>query len=170
MDRASARDHTLVSYQEVRDRFLSRLDETDDVQWLVEVGSFVRDRWLAEENVLGPNEPLDEEKTWSLWDQCSEGHLRDLRAEAELEVQAYIKRRRVKAFISSVVEQTKPVHDILKILAWLMVQVFGGFVGAVGLLLFGILLSILFPGVVHQVRSTVTDVLPQAAVSNNLSE
>ncbi len=163
MDRGSAKDHSLAKYQEVRERFLSTLDKTDDLQWLVEVGSFVRDRWQAEENERAPNAPLDEEKSWHLWDECSEGHLRELRANAELEVKAYLKRRRARAFISSVVEQTKPVHDILKIAAWLLTEIVRGFVGALGLLLFGFILVVFFPGVVHLLRSTLIDMLPSSA-------
>lgn len=157
-----ANDAALVPYPEVRDRFLSRLpdDETKRLDTYVAVGRFVVDRWMAEELDRLDGAPLDEHACWERWDQCSEKHLRDLRFEASSLLKGQIAKGRVGAFVADWLSRIEPLASFFKGLSWVWWEAVRGFVGAVGLLVFGLMVAWLLPGIARSIRSAVDDSLP----------
>jgi hypothetical protein len=180
--RAGANDAKLVPYQEIRDRFLARLkdDDASRLDSYVSVGRFVVDRWMAEELKREPNQPLDEHACWDDWDQCSEKHLRDLRTEATKLLASEMKKWRHTTLIQDWAHRAEPVRWLLTSLSWFARKAFEGFVGGIGLLLFGLLIVWLMPQIAKSIRSTVNDNLPaetrpdstadnMSAIGNNMS-
>ena len=165
--RPSVDDFHRLPYPKIRDRFLSSLDEADEVEWLIEVGSFVRDRWLAEEASRPAGEELDEHELWDVWDDCSEGHLRELRVKALIQLQSYLNAGRVRAVVLKIRKAIRPLESLLSAGAWLAWEVWRGFVGGVGLLILGLLFVWAEPHVAKSVRKTMDEVLPVATQPNS---
>lgn len=157
--RPSAKDARAVPYPEVRDRFLTASQRTSRVAWLVEVGRFVEDRWLAEEAARCPGQPLDEEACWDLWDQCSEKYLRDLRTEARTLLQGELRRRRIAALVANWRGNAQPLKMASAAAAWVFAQWGKAVAGAIGVILFGWLMISLFPSLVYSFRSSVDKLL-----------
>lgn len=158
----TANDAALVEYQQVRDRFLARIPERDSEQLehYVAIGYFVLDRWMAEELDRVPGQPLDEQACWDRWDQCSEKHIRDMRTEAKELVEREVSRRRVRSLLGDWGRKAEPVRGFASVLSWTGMEMLRGFVGAIGLLLFGLLFVWLAPSVVKSVRGAIDDSLP----------
>jgi hypothetical protein len=166
--RAGANDAKLVPYQEIRDRFLSRIDdEPSRLESYVAIGRFVTDRWMAEELKRAPGAPLDEHACWDDWDKCTEKHLRDLRTEASQLLKAQLKKGRHTALVDDWVRRAEPVRWLLRGISWFARTAFDGFVGGIGLLIFGLLIVWLMPQIAKSIRSTVNDNLPSDTRPDN---
>jgi hypothetical protein len=127
---------------------------------LVEVGLFVQSCWLREENARVPGEPLDEDALWEYWDKCSEKELRDLRTQARLLVQNKLQERRTRAFVETFRKNIQPARDLIRFGSWFAKEVLRGFVGALGIVLMGLLFVWLAPNITKALRNTVDDMLP----------
>ena len=57
--RPNPQEQAKVPYSQIRDRFLTSYNDTDDVEWLIEVGRYVQDRWMAEELSRTVGQPWD---------------------------------------------------------------------------------------------------------------
>jgi hypothetical protein len=162
----SSADAARVKYPIIRDRFLAAAGSTDRVEWLLAVGRFIEDRWLAEANWLAerrqtdPAAELDEDATWDLWDECSEKQLRDLRTEAAELMQCEIRRRRALALLAELRAKSDPLRTIARCAAWVVKEAVRGFVGAIGIVLMGLLIVWASPKIAKFVRSAVDDNLP----------
>jgi hypothetical protein len=150
-----------VPYPEIRDRFLAASERTNRVAWLIEVGRFVEDRWLAEEEARPAGEPLDEEASWDLWDSCTEKYLRDLRTEARTLLKQELHRGRLAALAKKWWTNVEPLQAFFRALRWVLAQIGKTIVGAIGLLAFTLFVLWLFPGLVQTARSTLDRLLPQ---------
>jgi hypothetical protein len=124
------------------------------------VGRFVEDRWLAEERMRKPGEALDEDASWNLWDECSEKHLRGLRTEAAELLQCEIRSRRARSLAAEFWQKVEPLNAAAKVLAWIVIEAARGFVAAIGLVAFGLLIVWAAPKVAKSVRAAVDDNLP----------
>jgi hypothetical protein len=144
----------------LRDRLLAASEETDRIAWLVEVGRFVEDRWLAEEQARRPGEALDEDELWDLWDECSEKYLRDLRTEARELLREELRKRRARAFASERLSAIEPISAVASGIAWVFGQMFRAVVGAIGVVAFGLLLVTLYPRLVQSIHSTFDRAFP----------
>lgn len=165
-------DAKLVPYPEARDRFLARLGDTDAalLESYAAVGRFVVDRWLAEELKRPDGQDLDEQACWDVWDQCTEKHLRDLRTEAQQLLQSELKKGRVSAYVADWGRRAEPVRWLMTGLSWLARETAKGFVGAIGILLFGLLIVWLAPHIAKSIRSTINDNLPAETRPTNTAE
>jgi len=162
-NRLNARnDAAIVPYHEIRDRFLARDpdDDADRLDLYVEIGRFVHDRWLAEELDREQGKPFDEHACWDRWDQCTEKHLRDLRTEASKLVEDELKKGRTLAFVGDWLARWEPLRSASSVVSWVWWEALRGFVGALGLLAFGLLIVWLMPNVAKSIRSAVNDNLP----------
>lgn len=155
--RAKAEDHTVVAYPVIRDRFLGSADKTDEIEWLVAVGRFVQDRWLAEENECGGK--FDEEVAWDVWDKCTEKQLRDLRSEAGAALKEYVDQKSLTALGAWWKAKADPVRGLLNGLKWTLEQSLRAVVGAVALIVVGLLVVWLAPGLVKRAHGTLDAVL-----------
>lgn len=145
----------------------------DDAGWLdryVAVGVFVVDRWLAEELDRIEGQPLDEQACWARWDQCSEKHLRDLRTEASQLVAEEITQRRLRTLAEEWLHRIEPGKNIISGLSWLFMEAFRGFIGGIGLLIFGLLIVWAAPRIARSVRSAVDDTLPASTRPSDFGE
>lgn len=160
--KASPQDHAVVPYLKTRDRFLEAADKTDHIEWLVAVGRFVQDRWLAEEATRKDGEDLDEHGCWPLWDQCTEKQIRDLRSEAGIALKAYVKRNGLIAITDYAARTFKPVKALLVALNWIFWQFLRGIVSGIAIILLGMALAAMFPDVVKRARGMADSLLPEA--------
>ncbi|MDB5726719.1 MAG: hypothetical protein JWQ16_3473 [Novosphingobium sp.] len=155
----------LVSYLDIRDRFLARLPDEeqnrrDTLDIYVSVGRFVVDRWLAEEIDRPDGGQLNEQASWGRWDQCTEKHLRDLRSEAVGMLNVEVQKGPVFGFVRAAFQRLDALKTFAVVVAWTAKEAVRGFVGAIGLLIFGLLLVWLAPHVAKVLRSTADDALP----------
>jgi hypothetical protein len=150
-----------LPYPEVRERLLAVYEDSEEVEWLVQVGAFVRDRWLAEENARGDAQILDEQAHWDLWDECTEGGLRDLQYKAVKDLKAY-RAKSLAAFLQEYVpRRLQPIAWAVNGLSWICLQAWRGFVSGIGLVILGLLLAWLQPQIVKTVRGAVDKMLPE---------
>ena len=133
---------------------------TNRLAWLVEVGRFLEDRWLAEETLREEGEPLDENATWPLWDQCTEKYLRDLRTEARQLLQRDLRRGRLAAVTRNWATKVAPLHAFTNGMAWTLAVAGKAIVGAISVIAFGLFMLWLFPGLTNTARSTFDRIFP----------
>lgn len=162
----TAADQTVVPYLKVRDRFLEAVDTTDEIVWLVGVGRFVQDRWLAEEACRSEGQELDENEVWHVWDQCTEKHLRDLRAEAGIALKDYARQRWGVWFQHWATETFKPMKALVVAATWIFWQLLRGVVSGIALILLGLILVALAPDVVQRARGAADAMLPESTQPN----
>lgn len=129
----------VVPYQNVRDRFLAEADTLSEVEWLVAVGRFVQDRWLAEEQQREGKE-LDEQATWQLWDECTEKQLRNLRTEAGTALRAHVTSHWGQALRDMARKNLKPARAFIAIMIYVGQTLVAGFIGGVGLIALGLVI------------------------------
>jgi len=156
---ASAQDHAAVTYPEARARFLASAEDTDNIEWLVAVGRYVWDRWLAEEQARDPNKELDENEVWHVWDQCTEKQIRDLRAEAGTALKEYVEERGLQAFLASWNSRIDPIRGLISAIKWTLEQSLRAVVGAIALILMGAMFVAVAPSIVKRAHSTLESVL-----------
>lgn len=155
--KAKAADHSVVQYTTIRDRFLVSADKTDEIEWLVAVGRFVQDRWLAEENECGGT--FDETLAWPVWDRCTEKQLRDLRTEAGSALKEYVAAKGIVAIREWAATTLNPLRGFMKGVKWVLEQSLRAIVGAIALIVVGIVLVLLAPGFVKRAHGTLDAVL-----------
>jgi len=115
---------------------------------------------MAEELDRVDGQPLDEQACWDRWDQCSEKHLRDLRTEASQLLDRELRKGRLGAFLRDWAKRFEPMRSLFSVLSWIWWEAIRGFVGAIGLLIFGLMIAWLAPGIARSIRSAVNDSLP----------
>jgi hypothetical protein len=152
-----------------RDRFLTRFPKAEDdlIRYYADIGRYVLDRWQAEELERDEGRPLDEAKTDCRWDECSEKHLRDLSTEVGIAYQQHLRRARVAALVGTWWADFKPVHGAIKFLVWVISEGVRGFVGAVGILVIGLIILNMAPSIGKAVRSALDDAFPAETVQGN---
>jgi hypothetical protein len=160
--RPRPQDHAPVGYPEVRDRFLLGADTANSVEWLVAVGRFVQDRWLAEERTREKDQALDEGATGHLWDECTERQLVELRANAILQLREYSARHWENGVRAYWRRTFKPVKGIIAAIRWLLVEMVRGLIGGIGLIILGLMFLALQPGTVKHIRTLLNDLLPES--------
>lgn len=156
--RPSAEEQAKVSYPIIRDRFLAASGKGDYAEWLIEVGRYVHHCWLAEERARKPGQPLDEDASKALWDECSERDLRNLRTEALVDLENY---RRGK-LIQDLRARYVSLQAGWKVIVWLLRTMLEGFIGGIGLVILGLILVLLAPHVAKSVRGALDDLLPSS--------
>jgi hypothetical protein len=162
-NRASKQDHQGLTYLAVRERLLAMYDENDEVEWLVQVGSFVRFCWLAEENDRDPGIDLDEAKHDHLWNKLTVGGLHDLQKTALFQLDEYAARN-FRAYLKGYVRRRiKPIAWLVDGLGWVSMEAWRGFVGGIGLIVLGLLFAWAAPHTVKSIRDALDDILPAAA-------
>lgn len=157
-------DHTRVAYLDVRDRFLTSWNDQKEheVEWLVAVGRFVQDRWIAEDDAFVSNGDGDGEPDYdALWDLCDEKQLRDLRIEAADKLRSYLTEEGTRAAVSALARQFDPLRSLSRVVAWVGWEMLKGLVGGVGLIILGLLLVWLAPQFLAALREHVQQALPK---------
>jgi hypothetical protein len=158
--RPTAAEQAKVAYPAIRDRFLASYQNTEEVEWLVELGRYVQHCWLAEERGRAPGQPLDEDGNKHLWDECSERDLVNLRSEGLVTLEGY-RRKRVVADVAQAFG-TSALPAGAKVALWAVKTMLDGFVGGIGLIVLGLLLVWLEPHLIKTIRSAIDDALPAA--------
>lgn len=121
---------------------------------------FVFYRWQQIASDAG-DLPPDEAKSAGRWDECTDRDLRDYKAKARQLIGDEIGRLRALAFIQSVWKKLDSLTTLARAVAWTGRTVGEHFVGAIGLLLFGLLFVWALPHFTKDLRSTVDILLPQ---------
>ena len=156
--RPSPEDQARVPYPAVRDRLLTASQDSEYVEWLIEVGRYVEKCWLAEEQVRKPGADLDEDATKELWDRCTEGELRTLRTEGLVELEVYRQRK----IATDITEGITNLSWGWRAGGWFVRTMVEGFVAGIGLIVLGLLFVWLAPHVVKSIRGAMDDALPAA--------
>lgn len=131
---------------------------------LIEVGRYVQHCWLAEEHERreNPDKNLTEIELFHLWDQCNEVQFDDICAKARAELDDYTRRRTATVFRAALRRRLKPIRWLTTLIVFFLRESAAGFVGAIGLLLFGTLLLLLQPKMVKELRQLLDNLLPVA--------
>lgn len=160
--RPSSSDANQVTYLAVRDRFLSAVPTSSDgdVKFFMEIGRFVLDRWQAEELTRNSGAPLVESASDHLWSQCTEKHLRDLRTEVGITYEQHIHVARMETISREILSKIDVLQAPARFLSWHISTAYQGFIGAIGLLIFGLLFVWIAPSITKTVRATLDDTLP----------
>jgi hypothetical protein len=157
---ARAKDHVSVGYVDVRDRFLEAEGSVDSIEWLIQVGRYVQDRWIAEEASREEGEPFDEAAVMHIWDRLTEKQLRDLRADAGTALKRYVAKNASIAFTEWAAKTFKPVEGIVSFFRFFVMETVRGFVGGIGILVLGAVLVWAAPKFVKNARAVADDLLP----------
>lgn len=158
--RPTTADYANVPYLEMRSRLLAAYDESEEAEWLVQVGRYVQHCWLAEE-AARKDADFDEMAHWDEWDKCDEAKLRGLRSDALLALRNYTEaqhRQRWESLGKAIWQRIRPNRW----LSWHIGELYRGFLGGLGIVAFGLMIALLWPQVVRIVRSAVDDLLPTA--------
>ena len=89
-----------MGHDQIRDRFLADTPEGGDpreLEYFASIGLFIFETWQAQVAHSG-EEPIDDNATAHLWNECTEGRLREMRAAIERRVADVIQKRRAVAF------------------------------------------------------------------------
>lgn len=152
-----------MDYPTIRDRFLaSHRDGKDQALLLIEVGRYVQHCWLAEEHERSqkPGSELAEVDLFHLWDQCNEVQFEDICVKAREELAEYTRRQTAAVFRTAVRRRLKPVKWLISLVLFVLKEAASGFVGAIGLLVFGAMLLLLQPQMVKDLRQLLDNILP----------
>jgi hypothetical protein len=135
----------------------------DRTEWLVMAGRFVEDRWLAEERVRLKDQPLDEQATWALWDQCTAGDLDRLQRESHDALKTYVRNQSLAAAVQTLTGAIRPVERVLSAVGWIIKEAWRGLIAGLGLIVLGYLLVQLASPLAKTVRAAVDDAFPPVA-------
>ena len=129
--------------------------------YFIEIGLFVFDRWqqIADDHADGAE--IDESACDQRWDECTEQNLGEFKRRANEMVRAEVKRQRAIAFVQQWVAKLAPVSDIAKAANWVFMEAFRGFIGAIGILIFGLLFLYVAPSASKAFRTIIDDIAPR---------
>lgn len=158
-----------LKYETVRDHFLREAPQTDEeaLDFFVHLGMYMWGRWQSISADTPNGQPIDEDGS-TRWDDCTDREFDDIRVQAEDLIDREVARRRISAFIASLVRD--PWGTILKGLSWAVWRMWEHFWGAIGILFFGLLLVWVFPHFVKEMRSAFDETLPQQTSPYNQGE
>ncbi|HEX2764012.1 MAG TPA: hypothetical protein VHM92_09275 [Allosphingosinicella sp.] len=159
---APARGAKRLSYEKVRDSFLAETPVTpeEELHYFTRIGMYVFRRWQAIADDHDDDQPIDEAACDARWDECTERGFQKIRDDAALLVETEVGRGRYTALVASWRRSWAPVEKIMEGLSWIFWRALEHFVGAIGLLLFGLLLVWLAPQIVKEVRASLDETLP----------
>lgn len=121
---------------------------------------YVFKRWQAIADDHAEGEAIDEVAHDARWDECTARAFDKIRDDIQQLIAQEIRRKRMAAFVSYWSKTDGRVKTVLKGLAWVFMRAWEGFVGAIGLLLFGLLFVWLAPEVAREIRSAMDQTLP----------
>lgn len=135
---------------------------------MVEVGRYVQHCWLAEEHERqkNPEKGLAETDLFHLWDQCNEVQFEDICVKAREELAAYSQRQTATVIRTAIRRRIKPLKWLTSTVVFVLRESASGFVGGIGLLIFGTLLLLMQPQMVKALRGVLDDLLPAATQPN----
>lgn len=172
-------DAELLSYFEVRDRFLSATPESlrdgvvieaaalsdalkDQLEYFCAIGTFVFQRWTAEElHRPDKSQPVDETATEHIWSTCTERAFRGLRAEARASVESFIHEAPARALLTLWWKRLEPVSDAIVFVRWSIVEGYKGFVTAAFVVVVSLVFARLLPDTVIAIRKMFNDTLAE---------
>lgn len=163
--RPSPQDHAPVDYLTVRDGFIATHRDDNAVEWMVEVGRFVLDRWLAEERLRKEGEPFNEQEGWPEWDKCTQKQLVELKADARLQLEEYVARQRaehVRDFIYLCIEKVPGTAG-----RFIGKGILNALISTATLIIVGALFLWLGPEFIKMARGRVDLLLPASTVPDN---
>lgn len=149
-----------LKYEEVRDLFLKEPPATDEeaLDFFTHLGMFIYGRWQSIAADTADGAALDEDNS-PRWNDCTDREFEEIRGRAEQLIDSEVARRRISAFVASLVQE--PWGTILKGVSWALWQMWEHFWGAIGLLIFGFIFVWLAPHVAKEMRSAFDETLPQ---------
>lgn len=148
-----------VTYDQIRERFLAELPRgsSEELEYFTRLGMYIFFRWEAIEDDVEDGKPFDD--TSSRWDECTEREYDRIKADAQRLVRDGIAQRWLLILIDWV--RHNPVGRFVAAVRWCWMRALEHFVGAVGLLLFGLLIVWLAPHLAKEIRSAVDELSPQ---------
>ena len=152
-----------LSYEDVRDGFLKSPPKTaaDELRYFTEIGMFVFYRWQSIASDHGEGEPIDEAAWDHRWNECTVGELKAIKSDAKKLVGDEMDRARAIALLKAIGQRIEPLRSIARGCAWTFWRVWEHFIGAIGLLAFGLLLVWIAPHVPKTLRATADEILPE---------
>jgi hypothetical protein len=149
-----------LPYEKVRDRFVAEEPQNDReaLEYLVRLGLYITSRWeaIASDDPAGA---IINEDASPRWDECTQREYEKLTSEAQDLIAREVAKQRVRALFAAMLKE--PWDTIAGMAGWVFMRAWEHFVGAIGLLLFGLLLVWAFPHFVKQMRSAFDETLPQ---------
>lgn len=136
------------------------------MRYFTEIGLFVFDRWqqIADDHADG--DVIDEIACDHRWDECTEQDLHNFKRRSNDLVKSEVKRLRALAFAQYWASRLDSISSVAKGVNWFLMEAFRGFVGAIGILIFGLLFLYAAPSVSKAFRAAIDDLAPQATRPN----
>ena len=146
-----------LPYDHIRDQFLAEIPLTaeEELHYFTRIGMFVFDRWQAIADDHPDNTPIDEAAHDARWDECTQRQLDGIRKEARALIAKEVGRQRALAFAKRWAGSLKDIRWLWKGTSWIVWRMWEAFIGAVGLVLFGIMMISLAPSLRQEIRSEV---------------
>ena len=148
-----------LRYEEVRDLFLKEPPETDEeaLDFYAHLGMYIYGRWQSIAADTPAGQALDENSS-TRWDDCTDHEFDEIRGRAEELIDREVARRRIVAFMASVV--AKPWGTFLKIVAWIGMRFLEALVAAIALILWAILFVHIYRPLVDDAKAALHDDTP----------
>jgi len=151
-----------LSYNDIRDQFLAELPKTaqEELEYFTRIGMFVFYRWQAIASDHAQGETIDEGACDHRWDECTEQNLTNIREDARELIGEEVGRQRAFAFVVAWFRRIEPIRAVSGKVEWVLMRIWEHFVGAIGLLAFGLIFVWLAPQVARHLRTTSDEMLP----------
>ena len=120
---------------------------------------FVFGRWQQIASDAGEGAP-DEHGSAARWDECTDRDIAEYKERTDRLIRGEVGRLRALAFAESVSAKLDSLASFAKAIAWIGRTILEHFVGAIGLLFFGLLIVWAFPHLSKDLRSTLDELLP----------
>lgn len=168
----SAEKNKPLTYDLIRDYILSQ-QPNRDVDYLLYytwIGAFMFERLQAEELARPDGKPWAYDHTAHVWNECSIYQLEQLHEKIRAAYSQEVQRRRVQTVRRQLAGAMKPLLTVTKGIAWFMRAMAEGFVGAIGILLFALLLRALMPEVIEHGREVANHIFGAGNSSEAVDE
>jgi len=141
---------------------LANLPEDDEraLQYFAEIGTFVFTRWQQIAADFPTNGEIDEVASDHRWDDCTETDLQAQRQQTEYLIKNALRQGRWTALFQELGTKFDGLTSIVQALSWVFMEALRGFVGTIGIVVFGLIFLWLAPGVVKSVRTAFDEVAP----------
>jgi len=130
------------------------------VRYFTEIGLFVFDRWQQISADYEAGSDIDEIASDGRWDECTQQDLDRFKERAQTMLAEEAKRVGLLEWSKAWGSSFAPLSAVLKAFGWIVMEALRGFVGAIGILIFGLIFLWLAPSVTKAFRAAIDDLAP----------
>ena len=149
-----------ISYDDARIRFLAKVPRggKEELEYFTRLGMFIFFRWQAiQDDATATSRPFDDNSV--RWDECSLREYANIQADARELIKSEVSRRCLANVAKWLLREK--LGKISRNAGWVGMTIWEHFVGAFGLLLFGLLFVLAKPYVAREIREAFNELLPE---------